>query len=41
MQNLDIFSNIIDTLNQTECVTVIAIFNIEEVNNNLERKSRF
>ncbi|XP_060833102.1 uncharacterized protein LOC132916791 [Bombus pascuorum] len=41
MQNLDIFSNIIDTLNQTECVTVIAIFNIEEVNNNLERKIDF
>ncbi|XP_071878018.1 uncharacterized protein [Bombus fervidus] len=43
MQNLDIFSNIIDVLNQTKskCATVIAIFNIEEVNNNLERKIDF
>ncbi|XP_050591096.1 uncharacterized protein LOC126922517 isoform X1 [Bombus affinis] len=40
IQNLDIFSNMIDILNQTKpkCVTVIAIFNIEEVNDNLERK---
>lgn len=40
IQNLDIFSNMIDILNQTkpQCVTVIAIFNIEEVNDNLERK---
>lgn len=39
MRNLDIFSNAIDVLNKKKdkCITVIAIFNIEEVNNNLER----
>ncbi|CAD1478029.1 unnamed protein product, partial [Heterotrigona itama] len=39
LRNLDIFSNMIDVLNKKKdkCITVIAIFNIEEVNNNLER----
>lgn len=43
IKNLDIFSNIIDVINKKKgkCVTVIAIFNIQEVNNNLERTINF
>ncbi|KOX78449.1 hypothetical protein WN51_07856 [Melipona quadrifasciata] len=43
IKNLDIFSNIIDVLNKkkSKCITVIAIFNIQEVNNNLERTINF
>ena len=43
IRNLDIFATIIDVLNKKrdKCITVIAIFNIEEVNNNLERTINF
>lgn len=38
-KHLDIFANIIDAISEThKCLTVIAIFNIEEVNNRLERR---
>lgn len=40
LTNLDTFANIIDELskNKEKCITVIAIFNVAEVNDNLERK---
>ncbi|CAL7933489.1 unnamed protein product [Xylocopa violacea] len=43
LKNLDTFSNIIDVLSRMKdkCLTVVAVFNIEEVNNNLERKVDF
>lgn len=40
IKDLDTFSNIISRLNKRKdkCITVIGIFNVEEVNDNLERK---
>ncbi|XP_076764383.1 uncharacterized protein LOC143431495 [Xylocopa sonorina] len=40
LMNLDTFSNMIDVLSKMKdkCITVMAIFNVEEVNDNLERK---
>ncbi|XP_017794157.1 PREDICTED: uncharacterized protein LOC108575776 [Habropoda laboriosa] len=40
LKHLNIFSDIIDVLRKTKdkCVTVVAIFNVEEVNSSLERK---
>lgn len=40
IKDLDVFSNILDALSQKrdKCITIIAIFNVEEINDNLERK---
>lgn len=40
IKDLDVFSNILDVLSQKKdkSITVIAIFNVEEINDNLERK---